>query len=57
MDHIQTQTTQIEPAQVFQQAQQLASELDSARLEGLTDERLEAINRGAKGLHRLIQQV
>ena len=48
--------TQTQTDRILQQAQKLASDLDSARLHGLTDERLGAINRGAKELQRLVRQ-
>ena len=56
MDRNQTQTTQTETEQVLQQAQKLASDLTSARLNGLTDERIATLNRDAKALCRQIRQ-
>ena len=41
---------------IQQQLQKLVSELDSARLQGLTDEKLEALNRDARELQRLVRQ-
>ena len=42
---------------IQQQLQKLVSEFDSARLHGLTDERLEALNQDGKELQRLVRQV
>ena len=41
---------------IQQQLQKLVSDLDAARLHGLTDARLEALNQDAKALQRLVRQ-
>ena len=42
--------------QIQQQLQQLVSDLNAARLQGLTDARLEALNQDGKVLQRLMRQ-
>ena len=42
--------------QIQQQLQQLVSDLNDARLQGLTDARLERLSRDAKELQRLVRQ-
>ena len=41
---------------IQQQLQKLIADLDFARLHGLTDARLEGLNRDAKELQRLVRQ-
>ena len=43
--------------QIQQQLQKLVADLNAARLHGLSDARLEALNQGAKELQRLVRQV
>lgn len=42
--------------QIQQQLQKLVTDLNAARLHGLTDERLDTLSRDAKELQRLVRQ-